>query len=79
MPEEMEKKRKPAPLNKRPKVRSNRKTFSTALFEIIMEYKDSKLYQLVSRHPEISIAVVGVWGMGIIVLFLWFVFTRMVQ
>jgi hypothetical protein len=79
MPEVTEKKKKPAPMKRRPRVRTNKKTFATALFEIIMEYRDSKIYQWVKRHPEISLAVVGLWGMGIIVLFLWFVITRVVQ
>jgi hypothetical protein len=41
-----------------------------------MEYRETRLYQWINRHPEISIALVGLWGMIIILLFLWFVIFR---
>ncbi len=56
------------------------KTNSTSrLLYLIMQYRESRLYRWISTHPEISIAIVALWGMSIIILFLWFVITRVVQ
>lgn len=56
----------------------NKKT-SNSVFSIIMEYRETGLYQWINRHPEVSIALVGLWGMAIILFFLWFVIFRIAQ
>jgi hypothetical protein len=55
------------------------KSFSAKIFNIIMEYRESKLFKWVSGHPEIAMILVAVWGMSIIIVFLWFLFTRVVR
>jgi len=40
-----------------------------------MEYRESRLFQWIKLHPEISIGIVALWGMLIIVFFLWFIFS----
>ncbi len=68
-------------LNKAPsagRIKPKKKNFSSAIFNIIMEYRDSRVYQWVNRHPEVSIAIVGFWGMLIIIMFLYFVISKMV-
>jgi hypothetical protein len=52
---------------------------SSRLLYLIMQYRESRLYRWISTHPEISIAIVGLWGMSILIMFLWFVVTRVVQ
>lgn len=47
---------------------------SSKVFNIILEYRESRLFQWIKRHPEISIGIVALWGMLIIVFFLWFIF-----
>ena len=47
---------------------------SSKIFNIILEYRESGLFQWIKRHPEISIGIVALWGMFIIVFFLWFIF-----
>ena len=55
-----------------------KKTMFDRIFSIIMLYKDSKLFQWVHNHPGFSMAIVAAWGMLIVILFLFFVITRMV-
>jgi hypothetical protein len=52
---------------------------NSRLFMLIMEYRESKFYQWIKKHPEVAIAIVGLWGMLILIMFLWFVITRVVQ
>ncbi|TAL38032.1 MAG: hypothetical protein EPN93_05055 [Spirochaetes bacterium] len=52
---------------------------SSRLLYLIMQYRESRFYRWISTHPEVSIAIVGLWGMSIIIMFLWFVVTRVVQ
>jgi hypothetical protein len=48
------------------------------VFNLLIDYKDSRLFKWISTHPEVSLVIVGLWGMLIIVFFLWFVM-RIVQ
>lgn len=48
---------------------------STKIFNLIMEYRESRLFQWIKLHPEISIGIVALWGMLIIIFFLWFIFS----
>lgn len=59
-----------------PRRRSSKKAnASSRVFTIIMEYRESRLFQWIKLHPEISIGIVALWGMLIIVFFLWFIFS----
>lgn len=54
-------------------------SFAFRVFNLILQYKETKTFQWVSRHPEISIGLIGLWGMLIVIFFLWFVFSRIVR
>jgi hypothetical protein len=74
---DMEKRKSNLPADAGKKIISHKnKKISNSVFSIIMEYRETRLYQWINRHPEISIALVGLWGMFIILLFLWFVIFR---
>jgi hypothetical protein len=60
------------------RIKSGKNSLSSNIFNLIMEYRDSKIYKWINLHPEVSIAIVGFWGMLIIIMFLWFVIARMV-
>lgn len=46
--------------------------FSNSIFEFIIQYKDTKIFQWVHRHPRLSILIIVIWG--IIILSMFFVF-----
>jgi hypothetical protein len=54
---------------------SKKANSSTKIFNLIMEYRESRLFQWIKLHPEISIGIVALWGMLIIIFFLWFIFS----
>ncbi len=59
-----------------PRRRSSKKSgASSRIFTIIMEYRESRFFQWIKLHPEVSIGIVALWGMLIIVFFLWFIFS----
>lgn len=55
------------------------KTFSGKIFNIILEYRESKLFKWVSKNPEVAVVIVAIWGMAIIIFFLWFLFSRVAR
>jgi hypothetical protein len=52
---------------------------STKVFRLLLEYRDSRFFQWVHRNYVLSMALVALWGMLIIGMFLWFVIANVVR
>lgn len=60
--------------------RAEKKTFAMKVFGLILKYKDSAVFQWVNRHHVLSLALVAIWGMLIVGLFLfWVIYNIMRQ
>ncbi len=58
--------------------RSRKKTTFDHVFDIIIQYRNSRLFRWVHNHPGLAMAIVALWGMLIIIMFILFVMIRMV-
>ncbi len=74
-----EKQTKPADRPKTRKAPKPKTRLSTRVFNLILEYKESRLFQWVNRHYMLSMLLVALWGMVIIIMFLWFVIANVVK
>lgn len=45
---------------------------------ILMEYRESWIYQWVKRNPGIALMIVSLWGIMIIGFFIWFIISQVV-
>ena len=50
--------------------------FSYKIINSIMKHKNKKIFEWISNHQNLSMFFVVLWGMLILVVFLWFIFTR---
>ncbi|MCX7678807.1 MAG: hypothetical protein N2316_06275 [Spirochaetes bacterium] len=50
--------------------RKEKKTFAMKVFELILRYKHSAIFQWVNRNYVLSLVIVTVWGMVIVGVFL---------
>lgn len=64
--------------SKKPQLKGKER-FSIKVFRFLLEYRDSALFQWVSRNHVLSMAIVALWGMFIIGMFLWFVIANVVK
>ncbi len=60
------------------KKRSSKKTASMTVLTILMEYRESWIYQWVKRNPGIALMIVSLWGIMIIGFFIWFIISQVV-
>ncbi|HON77677.1 MAG TPA: hypothetical protein PK544_04245 [Spirochaetota bacterium] len=64
--------------SKKPQLKGKEK-LSTKIFRLLLEYRDSRLFQWVSKNHVLAMALVALWGMLIIGMFLWFVIANVVK
>mgnify|MGYP001024865133 CR=1 FL=1 len=55
--------------NKKSKKKS---TLFDRVFALIIQYKETALFKWVYNHPGIAMSIVALWGIVIIVMFMWF-------
>jgi hypothetical protein len=55
--------------------RFNKKNIFDYVSERIMEYKNTPFYRYIYKHPILSITFVIIWGVVIIFMFFYFLFT----
>lgn len=53
--------------------KQNKSTTFDKIFTIIIQYKDTSLFKWVYNHPGIAMGIVALWGILIIIMFMWFV------
>ncbi len=73
---------KPTKTEVRPKTRKAPKPktrLSMRVFNLILEYKESRFFKWVDRHYMLSMLLVALWGMVIIIMFLWFVIANVMK
>jgi len=47
--------------------------FASKVFNLILAYKNSKIFQMINRHQGLAIVLLVLWGMLIMGMFMWFV------
>ena len=58
----------------RTKKKSKKKsTLFDKVFTLIIQYKETSLFKWVYNHPGIAMGIVALWGILIVVMFMWFV------
>jgi hypothetical protein len=56
------------------KRKTNKKaTLFDKVFTVIIQYKETSLFRWIYNHPGIAMGAVALWGIIIIVMFMWFV------
>ena len=48
------------------------------VFDIIIQYRNSRVFKWVYDHPGLAMGIVALWGMLIVIMFILFVMIRMV-
>jgi len=48
-------------------------TLFDKVFTLIIQYKETFLFRWVYNHPGIAMGLVALWGILIVVMFMWFV------
>jgi hypothetical protein len=49
---------------------------SYKIINSIMKHKNKKMFEWISNHQNLSMSFIVLWGMLILIIFLWFIFTR---
>lgn len=57
----------------RKKKSKKKSTLFDKVFTIIIQYKETSLFKWVYNHPGIAMGLVALWGILIVVMFMWFV------
>ncbi len=58
--------------NKKKKTKK-KSTLFDKVFTLIIQYKETALFKWVYDHPGIAMGIVALWGVCIIIMFMWFV------
>ena len=53
--------------------RQKKSTAFDKIFAIIIQYKETSLFKWVYNHPGIAMGIVALWGILIVIMFMWFV------
>lgn len=69
---------KPAEKKKQPALKSQG-SISIKIFNLILRFKESKLFQWVNRNYVLSLVIVTMWGMVLVGGFLFFVIYNVLQ
>ncbi|MCU0822082.1 MAG: hypothetical protein MUC95_06355 [Spirochaetes bacterium] len=48
---------------------STENVFWNTIIEIIMEFKDTKGFQWISKHPQLAVSIIVIWGLIIMGIF----------
>lgn len=51
----------------------NKLTFNDKVFALIIQYKDTPAFKWVYNNPGLAMLIVGLWGVIIVAMFMWFV------
>jgi hypothetical protein len=54
-------------------------TLAAKMFNLIFQYRESKMFVWISNHHTFSLVMVAVWGLVILGFFLWFIFSNIIQ
>ncbi|MGQ9843485.1 MAG: hypothetical protein ACUVRK_07945 [Spirochaetota bacterium] len=58
----------------RTKKQSKKKsTLFDKVFTLIIQYKETSVFRWVYNHPGLAMGLVALWGILIVVMFMWFV------
>lgn len=52
---------------------STEKIFWNSILEFLMEFSDTRIYQWIKAHPQLSIALIIIWGLMIMGMFFTFI------
>lgn len=52
---------------------STESVFWNTIFEVIMEFKDTKIFQWIKDHPQLALGIIIFWGLIIMGTFFTFV------
>ena len=56
--------------------RGSKEKFALRMLRSLMKYKESGFFRWIGNHQGLSMALVGAWGLLILIMFFWFVFTK---
>lgn len=51
----------------------NKSTLFDKVFTLIIQYKETSVFRWVYNHPGLAMGLVALWGILIVVMFMWFI------